>query len=136
MTDLISSEVDRFLAEKAQETAHRGRLIFALDATMSRQETWDMTCQLQAQMFSEVATTNGMDYAHAIMPYERSKLLDKVDIPSETCWPPGPRVRGTAFRGYKLAAFEAAARKHNVTAPDDAELKRARLRLITPPTSD
>jgi len=31
MTDLIDSEIDCFLAEKAQETAHRGRLIFALD---------------------------------------------------------------------------------------------------------
>jgi len=31
MTDLIDSEIDCFLAEKAQETARRGRLIFALD---------------------------------------------------------------------------------------------------------
>ena len=61
MTDLISSEVDRFLTEKAQETARRGRLIFALDATASRQETWDMACQLQAQMFSEVATIGALD---------------------------------------------------------------------------
>ena len=61
MTDLISSEIDRFLTEKAQETARRGRLIFALDATASRQETWDMACQLQAQMFSEVATIGALD---------------------------------------------------------------------------
>jgi hypothetical protein len=61
MTDLINSEVDRFLTEKAQETARRGRLIFALDATMSRQGTWDMACQLQAQMFSEVATIGALD---------------------------------------------------------------------------
>jgi hypothetical protein len=61
MTDLISSEVDRFLAEKSQETARRGRLVFALDATMSRQETWDMACQLQAQMFSEVAAIGALD---------------------------------------------------------------------------
>ena len=61
MTDLISSEVDRFLAEKAQQTARRGRLIFALDATASRQETWDMACQLQAQMFSEVAAIGALD---------------------------------------------------------------------------
>ena len=61
MTDLISSEVDRFLTEKAQETARKGRLIFALDATMSRQGTWDMACQLQAQMFSEVATIGALD---------------------------------------------------------------------------
>jgi hypothetical protein len=61
MTDLISSEIDRFLAEKSQETARRGRLIFALDATASRQETWDMACQLQAQMFSEIAAIGALD---------------------------------------------------------------------------
>jgi hypothetical protein len=61
MSDLISCEIDRFLDEKAQETARRGRLIFALDATASRQETWDMACQLQAQMFSEVAAIGALD---------------------------------------------------------------------------
>jgi len=44
MTDLIGSETDRFLAEKAQEKARRGRLIFALDPSQSRQETWDTAC--------------------------------------------------------------------------------------------
>ena len=33
----------------------RGRLLFALDATMSRQPTWDLACQLQAEMFAAVA---------------------------------------------------------------------------------
>jgi len=61
MTDLISSEIDRFLAEKTQEKAHRGRLIFALDATASRQETWDTACQLQAEMFREVARIGSLD---------------------------------------------------------------------------
>jgi ribosomal protein L17 len=32
-----------------------GRLIFALDATMSRQPTWDQAIKLQADMFREVA---------------------------------------------------------------------------------
>ncbi|MGB9313451.1 MAG: VWA domain-containing protein, partial [Pseudolabrys sp.] len=35
---------------------HRGRLIFALDATMSRQPTWDSACVLQADMFREAAS--------------------------------------------------------------------------------
>ena len=34
----------------------KGRLIFALDATMSRQPTWDMACTLQADMFREAAS--------------------------------------------------------------------------------
>jgi hypothetical protein len=39
----------------------RGRLIFALDATASRQPTWDTAAQLTAQMFTTVATVGGLD---------------------------------------------------------------------------
>ena len=39
----------------------RGRLIFALDATMSRQPTWDTACALQADMFREAAGVGGLD---------------------------------------------------------------------------
>jgi len=39
----------------------RGRLIFALDATMSRQPTWDTACTLQADMFREAAAVGGLD---------------------------------------------------------------------------
>ncbi len=39
----------------------RGRLIFALDATMSRQPTWDSACALQADMFREAAATGGLE---------------------------------------------------------------------------
>ena len=39
----------------------RGRLIFALDATMSRQPTWDTACRLQADMFREAAAIGGLD---------------------------------------------------------------------------
>lgn len=39
----------------------RGRLLFALDATMSRQPTWDMACSLQAEMFETVSKTGGLD---------------------------------------------------------------------------
>jgi hypothetical protein len=40
---------------------NRGRLIFALDATASREETWDMAAQLQARMFEEAAKIGGLD---------------------------------------------------------------------------
>lgn len=33
---------------------HDGRLLFALDATMSRQPTWDLACSLQAEMFQAI----------------------------------------------------------------------------------
>jgi hypothetical protein len=39
----------------------RGRLVFALDATMSRQPTWDLACELQADMFSEAATLGNLN---------------------------------------------------------------------------
>jgi hypothetical protein len=39
----------------------RGRLVFALDATMSRQPTWDTACRLQAEMFREAASAGGLD---------------------------------------------------------------------------
>lgn len=39
----------------------RGRLIFALDATMSRQPTWDTACSLQAQMFEEAGKVGSLD---------------------------------------------------------------------------
>jgi hypothetical protein len=39
----------------------RGRLIFCLDATASREPTWDRAAQLQAQMFETVAAIGGLD---------------------------------------------------------------------------
>jgi hypothetical protein len=39
----------------------RGRLIFGLDATASRQPTWDAACELQAGMFQEVGTIGGLE---------------------------------------------------------------------------
>ena len=41
--------------------AGRGRLIFALDATMSRQPTWDTALRLQAEMFEEAAKVGGLE---------------------------------------------------------------------------
>src|SRR5262249_50629039 len=59
------SELETFLAEIKQVAApsrgRRGRLIFGLDATASRQPTWDTACNLQAEMFREVATIGGLD---------------------------------------------------------------------------
>lgn len=45
----------------AKAGSARGRLIFALDATMSRQPTWDSACALQADMFREAASVGGLD---------------------------------------------------------------------------
>jgi hypothetical protein len=47
--------------QPASTDGKRGRLIFALDATMSRQPTWDTACALQADMFREAASIGGLD---------------------------------------------------------------------------
>ena len=52
------AHLDRFL-ERVDPV--RGRLIFALDATASRQPCWDQSAALTAQMFSAVAAIGGLD---------------------------------------------------------------------------
>jgi len=59
-------EIDAFLQKvrglgPAATAGKRGRLIFALDATMSRQPTWDSACALQADMFREAGSVGGLD---------------------------------------------------------------------------
>jgi len=61
-TAAARGEVDAFLADLKKKTASvRGRLIFALDATASREATWDTACVLQADMFREAASAGGLD---------------------------------------------------------------------------
>lgn len=45
----------------AAESSSSGRLILALDATMSRQPTWDLACTLQADMFDAVGKAGSLD---------------------------------------------------------------------------
>jgi len=59
-------EIDAFLDRlktlgPATGSGSRRRLIFGLDATMSRQPTWDQACRLQADMFREAAAVGGLD---------------------------------------------------------------------------
>jgi hypothetical protein len=60
------SAVDAFLRAAGDVPAParrgtRGRLIFALDATMSRQPTWDLAQSLQGRMFTTAAQLGGLD---------------------------------------------------------------------------
>jgi hypothetical protein len=45
----------------AKARSARARLIFALDATASREGTWDLACQLQSSMFGEAAKIGGLE---------------------------------------------------------------------------
>ena len=60
------SDIDAFLDQVRTLTSttapgQRGRLIFALDATMSRQPTWNTARRLQIEMFREAAAVGGLD---------------------------------------------------------------------------
>ena len=64
-TPSSSGEVAQFLQRvrtlAPTATPGGGRLIFAMDATMSRQPTWDMALALQSQMFHAVKSVGGLD---------------------------------------------------------------------------
>ena len=59
-------DIDKFLGEvrsrvPAQANTSRGRLLFAIDATASRQSTWDTACHLQATMFQSAAKVGSLE---------------------------------------------------------------------------
>ena len=87
-----SSPIDSFLAElktrTAPSTGTRGRLVFALDATASRQPTWDTACELQAEMFHEVASAGGLDmqlvYYRGLGECRASRWISQPDQSAKT----------------------------------------------------
>jgi hypothetical protein len=61
-----AAEIDAFLAKvkampSVKAASGKGRLIFALDATASREATWDQACRLQGEMFEATAAIGGLD---------------------------------------------------------------------------
>lgn len=61
-----ASEIDAFLSKVAstptvRPAGGRGRLIFAMDATASREPTWDRACHLQGEMFQATESLGGLD---------------------------------------------------------------------------
>jgi hypothetical protein len=65
-TTSSSADVDAFLRDLNRAPAvrpggGRGRLIFALDATASREPTWDRACRIQGEMFEATAALGGLD---------------------------------------------------------------------------
>jgi hypothetical protein len=57
----VAEFVRRMKSLAPQAGVGRGRLVFAMDATMSRQPTWDMALALQADMFDAVKAVGGLD---------------------------------------------------------------------------
>jgi hypothetical protein len=61
-----SDDVAAFLDQLARtpavhSAAGRGRLIFAMDATASREPTWDRACHIQGEMFSATEGLGGLE---------------------------------------------------------------------------
>ena len=61
-----SDQIQDFLRKVAvtpvrKSSEEPGRLIFALDATASREPTWDRASHLQAEMFQETAALGGLE---------------------------------------------------------------------------
>ncbi len=61
-----SSDVEAFLEKVARSQSttapgKRGRLIFGMDATASRQPMWDRAARIQGEMFRETAALGGLD---------------------------------------------------------------------------
>jgi hypothetical protein len=62
---VASNSVDQFLRKVAAAPLPvkglvKGRLVFAMDATASREPTWDRACHLQGEMFSATDTLGGL----------------------------------------------------------------------------
>lgn len=84
------SEVEAFLNKVAttpvrKPASRTGRLIFAMDATASREPTWDQACHIQAQMFEETAALGGLSiqlcYYRGLNEFNASDWLsNKTDL--------------------------------------------------------
>jgi hypothetical protein len=77
------AEVQAFLSKAAAtpvRTAGRaGRLVFAMDATASREPTWDRACRIQGEMFVQAAALGGLEvqlvYYRGFHEFEASSWL-------------------------------------------------------------
>jgi hypothetical protein len=56
----VSAFLDKLSKLPAVRPAGRGRLIFAVDATASRQPAWDRACHLQSEMFQATEGLGGL----------------------------------------------------------------------------
>ena len=82
------SAIDSFVKQVrtmpvVKSAGERGRLIFAMDATASREPSWDRACQIQGEMFSETAALGGLDiqlcYYRGYGEFETSPWLSSAD---------------------------------------------------------
>jgi hypothetical protein len=85
LTPSTPADVQAFLDQVRQAPAHgeagRGRLIFALDATASRQPSWDRAAKVQGQMFVEADRLGGLEvqlvYYRGFAECRASRWIDR-----------------------------------------------------------
>ncbi|MCZ6676498.1 MAG: VWA domain-containing protein [Candidatus Poribacteria bacterium] len=82
------SELESFLTKLAATAVvntlgQRGRLIFSMDATASREPTWNHACHIQGQMFEETTALGGLDiqlcYYRGYGEFNSSAWLSRSD---------------------------------------------------------
>lgn len=83
-----SAAIDAFVKKVRSTPApitgqQRGRLMFAMDATASREPSWDRACRIQGEMFSATAALGGLDiqlcYYRGYGEFEASPWLSSAD---------------------------------------------------------
>jgi hypothetical protein len=82
-TPTSPATLDAFLDQLATQLPSSGRLVFALDATASRQPTWDTACTLQSVMFAEAAASGNLEIQLVYYRGARGECLE-LDSRSET----------------------------------------------------
>ena len=80
------SEIEAFLdkatiEKKSSYSENRGRLIFGMDATASREASWDRACHLQGEMFQETLGLGGLEvqlaYYRGFGQFHATKWISK-----------------------------------------------------------
>jgi hypothetical protein len=70
-------------APMTKSASERGRLMFAMDATASREPSWDRACRIQGEMFTATAALGGLDiqlcYYRGYGEFEASPWLSTAD---------------------------------------------------------
>ena len=83
-----TGEVDAFLRKVAATPAPMvasgtGRLLFAMDATASREPAWDRACRIQSEMFAATATLGGLNvqlcYYRGFNEFHATPWLSRAD---------------------------------------------------------
>jgi hypothetical protein len=115
-----SRDVDAFLAKAARVPALsqvKGRLIFAIDATMSRQPTWDRAAEIQSDMFGVADGIGGLGvqlvYFRGFGEFEASEWTTSASA--------------LARRMQRVTCLSGSTQLHRVLAHAVAEARRTKI---------